>query len=337
MAVKNPLWFWGAFLLFFALMFAVGVPVMMYAQASYPVPLDGRTPPGWAHTLLAVSVGLWLGLLYAYVDTLVLAGLRSVRRMHDILTRGEPRSALIEEVVSLPGSVDGFPQLRLRLAFDNLSGTPITDELVLVDSKPLQRRYEVGRTLPARLSRSPGPYPNMSLEGGTPEINRSTLWWRAVTGVFLVAVVASAYGMAWQLQNDGLGWTFLSLGHPLLICPLVLWVFVVGIRLLMRRLQADAAGNALKYRGVRTVAIIDDVRQTGAFFNEQPQVEFQLRFTDVAGQPQRAVIRRYVPLIDLATIPRDTLQILYDPASPQRVQVDQDAARRAGLGATGAR
>ena len=75
-----------------------------------------------------------------------------------------------------------------------------------------------------------------------------------------VAVVASAYGVAWQLQNDGLGWTFLSLGHPLLICPLVLWVFVVGIRLLMRRLQADAAGNALKYRGVGTVAIIDDVR-----------------------------------------------------------------------------
>ena len=33
----------------------------------------------------------------------------------------------------------------------------------------------------------------------------------------------------------------------------------------MRRLQADAAANALKYRGVGTVAIIDDVRQTGAF------------------------------------------------------------------------
>lgn len=336
MAVKNPLWFWGAFLLFFALMFAVGLPVMMYGQASYPVPLDARVAPAWALTMLAVSLCLWLGLLYVYVDTLVLAGVRSVRRMHDILTRGEPRNALIEQVVSLPGGVDGFPQLRLRLAFDNLSGTPISDELVLVDSKPMQRRYEVGRTLPARSSRSPGPYPNMSLEGGTPEINSSTLWLRASIGVLFVAVVASAYGVAWQLQNDGLGWTFLSLGHPLLICPLVLWVFVVGIRLLMRRLQADAAVNALKYRGVGTVAIIDDVRQTGAFFNEQPQVEFQLRFNDVAGQPQRAVIRRYVPLIDLATIPRDTMQILYDPKNPSRVQMDQDAARRAWLGATGA-
>lgn len=208
MAVKNPLWFWGAFLLFFALIFAVGVPVMMYGQASYPVPLEARIAPAWALTMLAVSVGLWLGLLYVYMDTLVLAGVRSVRRMHDILTRGEPRNALIEQVVCLPGGVDGFPQLRLRLAFDNLSGTPITDELVLLDSKPMQRRYEVGRTLPARLSRSPGPYPNMSLEGGTPENNHSTLWLRASIGVLFVAVVASAYGVAWHLQNDGLGWTF---------------------------------------------------------------------------------------------------------------------------------
>ena len=320
MAVKNPLWFWGAFLLFFALMFAIGLPVMMYEQASYPVPPESRSPPGWAMTLLVASLGLWLVLLYVYVDTLVLAGVRSVRRMRDILTHGEPRNARIEQVVSLPGTVDGFPQLRLRLAFENLSGTPITDELVLVDSKPMQQRYEVGRTLPARLSRSPGTYPNMSLEGGAPEINHGTLWLRAAVGVFFMALVASAYGVAWHLQNDGLGWTFFSLGHPLLISPLVLCAFVVGVRLLLRRLQADAAGNALKYRGVGTVASIDEVRQTGAFFNEQPQVEFQLGFTDVAGRAQRAVIRRYVPLIDLARIPRETMDILYDPEDPPRVQ-----------------
>ena len=320
MAVKNPLWFWGAFLLFFALMFAIGLPVMMYEQASYPVPLESRSPPGWAMTLLVASLSLWLVLLYVYVDTLVLAGVRSVRRMRDILAYGEPRNARIEQVVSLPGTVDGFPQLRLRLAFENLSGTPITDELVLVDSKPMQQRYEVGRTLPARLSRSPGTYPNMSLEGGAPEINHGTLWLRAAVGVFFMALVASAYGVAWHLQNDGLGWTFLSLGHPLLISPLVLCAFVVGVRLLLRRLQADAAGNALKYRGVGTVASIDEVRQTGAFFNEQPQVEFQLGFTDMAGRAQRAVIRRYVPLIDLAKIPRETMDILYDPEDPQRVQ-----------------
>lgn len=320
MAVKNPLWFWGAFLLFFALMFAIGLPVMMYAQASYPVPPESRSPPGWAMTLLVASLGLWLVLLYVYVDTLVLAGVRSVRRMRDILTCGEPRNARIEQVVSLPGTVDGFPQLRLRLAFENLSGTPITDELVLVDSKPMQQRYELGRTLPARLSRSPGAYPNMSLEGGAPEINHGTLWLRAAVGAFFMALVASAYGVAWHLQNDGLGWTFLSLGHPLLISPLVLCGFVVGVRLLLRRLQADAAGNALKYRGVGTVASIAEVRQTGAFFNEQPQVEVQLGFTDVAGRAQRAVIRRYVPLIDLARIPRETMDILYDPKDPQRVQ-----------------
>jgi len=191
---------------------------------------------------------------------------------------------------------------------------------MLVDSKPMQQRYKVGRTLPARLSRSPGPYPNMSLEGGAPEINHGTGWLRAAIGVFLVALVASAYGMAWHLQNDGLGWTFLSLGHPLLISPLMLCAFVVGIRFLLRRLQADAVGNALKYRGVGTLASINEVRQTGAFFNEQPQVEFQLRFTDVAGQPQRAVIRRYVPLIDLPKVPQEAMRILYDPEHPQRVQ-----------------
>ena len=88
---------------------------------------------------------------------------------------------------------------------------------------------------------------------------------------------------------------------------------------------------ALKYRGIGVEARVLKVRQTGTYLNEQPQVEFQLRFTDVAGQPQRAVIRRYVPLLDLATIPRETMQIIYDPGNPSRVQMDQDAARRAWL------
>ncbi|KAB7764635.1 hypothetical protein CKY51_17400 [Xanthomonas maliensis] len=60
------------------------------------------------------------------------------------------------------------------------------------------------------------------MEGAQPEWNRRALWLRGSLGALLLALVGVAYIAAWRVQSQGLGWTFLSLGHPLLVCPLIL-------------------------------------------------------------------------------------------------------------------
>lgn len=316
--MKGQLWFWGAFLLFFALPF----PCILYFGADGSIPHAVRSAPWLALALLATSLTPWLTLLYAFLHYLMLAPLRAIHRVRDILAHGEPRNARVEHAEQTGVHVRGFAQWKLQLSFDNLSGTPITDPLVLVDSKPHLQRFAVGKELEARISRSPGVFPNLVLAGAAPEVDVASLCRRAAAGLLGVAVVVMAYVLCWRLQNEGQGWTFLSLGHPLLVCPLVLCAYVGGLRLLGRALQMDARGEALKYRGVGVRADVLAVRQTGTYINEQPQLEFQLQFTDRDGAVHQVSVRRIVSLLDLATVPRDAVTLLYDPDDRTNVRME---------------
>lgn len=316
--MKAHLWFWGAFLLFFALPF----PCILYFGTSWPVQLADRSAPWLALLLLALSLVLWLALLLAFLHYLLLGPPRALHRVRSILADGEPRDALIEQAEQTGVHVRGFAQWKLQLSFQNLSGTPINEQMLVVDSKPQLRRFIAGQHIEARVSRAPGAFPNVVLEGAQPELDVARLWRRGIAAVIGIVAVASAYVFAYRLQSEGLGWTFLSLGHPLLVCPLVLCGYALGLRLLGRVLQADARGDVLKYRGLRVDAKVLKVRQTGTYFNEQPQVEFQLEFIDRDGNVQHASARRFIPLIELANIPREQVTLLYDPEDRSNVRLE---------------
>ncbi|WP_099588805.1 hypothetical protein [Stenotrophomonas maltophilia] len=316
--MKAYLWFWGAFLLFFALPF----PCILYLGTSWPVALADRSTPWLALLLLALSLALWLTLLFAFLHYLLLGPPRALHRVQSILADGESRSALIEQAEQTGVQVRGFAQWKLQVSFKNLSGTPIHEQMLVVDSKPQLHRFEVGRHIDARLGRTPGAFPNIVLDGTQPELNVASLWRRGIGAALGIATVAAAYVGAYQLQSEGLGWTFLSFGHPLLVCPLVLCGYAVGLRLLGRLLHADARGDALKYRGIGVEAKVLKVRQTGTYLNEQPQVEFQLEYTDREGNVQQARVRRFVPLIELANIPREHVTLLYDPDDRSNVRLE---------------
>lgn len=316
--MKAYLWFWGAFLLFFALPF----PCILYFGTSWPVALADRSAPWLALLLLALSLSAWLALLLAFLHFLLLGPPRALHRVRSILADGEPRDALIEHAEQTGVQVRGFAQWKLQLSFKNLSGTPIREQLLVVDSKPQLQRFGVGRHINARLGRTPGAFPNVVLDGAQPELDVASLWRRSIGAAIGIVLVAAAYVAAYRLQSEGLGWTFLSFGHPLLVCPLVLCGYMLGLRLLGRLLQADARGDALKYRGIGVEARVLKVRQTGTYLNEQPQVEFQLEYTDRDGDVQRASVRRFIPLIDLANIPREHVTLLYDPDDRGNVRLE---------------
>ncbi|RRU74421.1 hypothetical protein [Stenotrophomonas maltophilia] len=316
--MKAYLWFWGAFLLFFALPF----PCILYLGTSWPVALVDRSAPWQALLLLALSLALWLTLLFAFLHYLLLGPPRALHQVQSILVDGEPRSALIEQAEQTGVQVRGFAQWKLQLSFKNLSGTPIREQMLVVDSKPQLHRFEVGRHIDARLGRTPGAFPNIVLDGAQPELDVAGLWRRGIGAALGIATVAAAYVGAYRLQSEGLGWTFLSFGHPLLVCPLVLCGYALGLRLLGRLLHADARGDALKYRGIGVEARVVKVRQTGTYLNEQPQVEFQLEYIDREGNVQQARVRRFIPLIELANTPREHVTLLYDPDDRSNVRLE---------------
>jgi len=316
--MKAYLWFWGAFLLFFALPF----PCILYFGTSWPVQLADRSAPWLALLLLAVSLALWLALLLAFLHYLLLGPPRALHRVRSILADGEPRDAMIEQAEQTAVQVRGFAQWTLQLGFQNLSGTPINEQMLVVDSKPQLQRFVAGKRIEVRLSREPGAFPNVVLEGAQPELDVASLWRRGVGAAIGIVAVTSAYMFAYRLQSEGLGWTFLSLGHPLLVCPLVLCGYALGLRLLGRLLQADARGDALKYRGIGVEAKVLKLRQTGTYLNEQPQVEFQLEYTDREGGVQQVSVRRFIPLIELANLPREQVTLLYDPEDRRNVRLE---------------
>ena len=75
----------------------------------------------------------------------------------------------------------------------------------------------------------------------------------------------------------------------------------------------------LKFRGIKTTAQIVDVRQTGTYINEQPQVEYTLEFNDRNGNKIHVRKKEIVSLLDIARV--STLkqrEILYLPEQHEK-------------------
>lgn len=313
--MKKMLYFWAAYLLFFAIPF----PCILYYSIGYPVDAAARVSPLWGTLLLALSVLLWALLAAAYAWTLVLAPFRARARTEAIKRAAIRRRARVLQAQDTGRRRRGWRVWSLTLALDNLSGTPIQDQVLVVDRQPQLQRFVVDNHLDALLSDDPGGYPNLVLEGAMPELDYPRLVRRVLLGAVLLVVLAGYYAWCWFDQSQGQGWTFLSLWHPLISMPASLCFYLLVGRLLARMVGVDRRAEALNYRGVGTEARVLQVRQTGGEVNHQPELEFELAFEDQQGRTHTATVRRVVSLLDLPSVPRERARILYHPDDPTQV------------------
>ena len=315
--MKKMLYFWAAYLLFFAIPF----PCILYYTLGYPVDAADRVAPFWAGLLLALSLLLWGLLVWAYVRTLLLAPFRARTRSRAIQRAAIRRSARVVQAQDTGRTLRGWPVWNLTLAFDNLSGTPIQDEMLAVDSKPQLQRFVVGNRLDALLSDDPGSYPNVLLEAAMPEVDYVRVIRRGMIGALLLVLLVAYYAWCWIDQSQGQGWRFLQLWHPLIVIPASLCVYLLLGWLFTRAVGIDRRAEALTYRGIGTEAKVLQVRQTGAEVNQQPQLEFRLAFEDRQGHSHTCTVRKVVSLLDLAAVPRERAHILYHPDDPAQVSM----------------
>lgn len=315
--MKKMLYFWAAYLLFFAIAF----PCILYYTLAYPVDDVDRVAPGWGGLLLVLSIALWSLLAAAYGWTLLLAPFRARARSQAIQRAAIRRRARVVQARDTGQRLRGWPVWNLTLAFDNLSGTPIQDDMLAVDSKPQLRRFAVGNTLDALLSDDPGRYPNLLLEAAMPEVDHARVIRRGMMGAALLVVLLAYYAWSWSDQGQGQGWTFLKPWHPLIVMPASLCFYLLLGWLFTRMVGIDRRAEALNYRGIGAEARVVQVRQTGAEVNQQPQFEFSLAFEDCQGRPHAVTVRKVVSLLDLANVPRERARILYHPDDPAQVSM----------------
>jgi len=316
--------FWKLYMLFFAIPF----PMILYYNINSEYDINGLEDknPWVALGILAVSVLAWLILLIAYFKSWVLMVFVAKRNMEKIKAEGVHREAEILKAVQLKSPLPGYESYGLSLSFKNLAGTEIVQQMNVNDSKPHERRYEAGKRVDLMIDKEVKHVPYLIFATAEVSIKVTRLVFIILGWIFLFAAVTAYYIFSYQYESQGAGWRFMSFGHPLFICPVVLLFYRFIGGLIFNRIGGASMNEAilLKFKGLKTTAKLISANQTGTYINEQPMVRFELEFTDSSGQIHRASLKKIVNLLDLGTTKQETVDIFYLKDNPECIAFARD-------------
>jgi hypothetical protein len=143
--------------------------------------------------------------------------------------------------------------------------------------------------------------------------------WLYVTSIFelVLAGVFAVIGFLNETLRFGFYLTATILGG--LAFLLLIWARR------MRRGYQEA--QRLKAQGLPGQARIVGMRQTGAYLNEQPQIELNLEVTTSMQGPYPVVVKEWVPLMLLGRLSSGMpLPVKVDPANPQNLVIEWESS-----------
>lgn len=149
--------------------------------------------------------------------------------------------------------------------------------------------------------------------------------WLYVTAIFelVLAGVFAVIGFMSPLLRSGFYITAAILGGVGLL--LLLWA--------RRWRRGYQEAQRIRTQGVEGSGRILNMRQTGVYLNEQPQIELTLEVTTSMHGAYQVTVKEWVPLMMLGRLTSGVpLPVKVDPANPQRVVIEWEK----GLGMPGA-
>ena len=309
------------------LFFAIPFPVFMYyaINSEFDVTTLKDKNPWLALGLAALSVILWLIVLLGYFQKWILQIFITKRNLENIKRNGLNREAKIISAVKISGPKAKYNTYELELLFKNLSDTEIIHKTEITDSKPHERRFEAGKKLNLILNRDPKKLPAFVIASSNASINPSGLILRTLGLLLLSALVAGYYFYAYQDESYGMGWRFMSFGHPLIVCPIVLIFYRYLLRFILKKLTGLGDNSVLiKFKGIKTQAKLISVSQTGTYINEQPMMRFELEYTDNKHHVHRNSLKKVVGLLELDVTKQAQIEIFYLPENPNEIAFADD-------------
>jgi hypothetical protein len=303
----------GVFGVLFLLFWAIPFPMFMYYTTSV---FSSGSSPLMAFVWLGIALLFSTILLAGLFKRIVLGRFIAIRKLNNLMQNGDLKNATIVQSTLMPAEFPGVSKYKLLLELQSFVGTTIREIMYLNDSKPELHTFETGKTIKVRIDKSLTNVPYIQLDGAHyngPKIKGiligGTLW------VIAAAIIGGYYVYAYQHQNNGTGWRFLEWNHPLIISQgilIILGYVFRGGQLSKNQLQH-------KYYGYETQAQVISTEQTGVYINNQPQVRFNLQFTDKNKQVNNVSIKKTIGILNTALVQQKTMDIFYLAEDPQNI------------------
>lgn len=315
-------YFWILFFLYFIFVH----PAIIYYGTDFRNVDLSKADPEKSLIYLVLSFVLWSFIFCFSFYLLMKYSFIKQKNISQIIKNGVRLPARIIEIRPQKSFNKKIDLKTVFLEFDNLEGEKVWQKIDVSDSRPQENRFEVGKTLYLRVDENLKKSPLFVLEDIRTKINAIPyiLWI-----VFLLGVLYY-YNYSYNLESAGYGWRFLSFEHPLISIAGFL-IFFSGIFYLIlrffifKKLNIGKEPVILKFRGLKTYAKVIQVEQTGTYINEQPEIQFDIEFTDHTGRIRRAKIRKIVSLVDVGSVRLDTeKEIFYDKKNPDSVMFEED-------------
>lgn len=314
--------FWILYMLFFAIPFPM---FLYYSIKSDNIPNLMDTDPWFALGLVAVSILLWIILLMGYYRKWVLRHFSIKRNIEKLKTTGEAREAKIIEATKISKAGAAYDTYELMLQFKNLTGSEIRQKTAVNDSKPYERRYEVGKTVGILLDKEVNKIPYFIFATTEVSIKKSIITLINLGWLAFACMVAGYFVYSYQSESEGMGWRFMSLGHPLLICPAVLLFYRFIATFIFTKFTGKPHELFLiKFKGTQVTSRLIKASQTGTYINEQPMINFELEFTDQYNHKYKANVKKIVDLLDLDITKQEHISIFYLKENPEKIAFEKD-------------
>lgn len=310
--------FWGAFLFFFCVPFPIFIYMMTEELATEP-----RNSLAVSYGYLGFSLLIWGYVMIFFINKLFVKTFKEKNTIQSIVRNGVPREAKIIDYKLLKYIPETHMNvIQIVLSFPNLSNTLIEHEMMFHDSKPQEKRFDVGNKVKVLLNPKVSQEPYFILSDQKVGFNTSGMILRSVFLILLIAYVIGLYSYFYWRESFDFGWRFMTFMHPIIFSGVMTIIYVLVFQLIFSKYFKNKKEERILFSGRNAEAHIISVSQTGLTVNDQPQIMFQVSFKDFRGTEHIAVYKKIVSLLKLSSLPKQgTIEIMYDENDPKKIMI----------------
>lgn len=314
--MKFMIIFWGIFIFFFCIPFPIFIYLISEETATEP-----RNSLAVSYGYLGFSLLIWLYIIAFFADRLFIKTFKEKRTIHAILRNGIPREAKViryQLLKYIPKT--NMNIIQIVLSFPNLKNTLIEHEMMFHDSKPLEKRFDVGNNVKVLLNPKASQEPYFILSDQKVGFNVSGMVLRIMFMVLLIVYIIGLYVYFYRRESFDLGWRFMTFMHPIIFSGVMLLIYILVFHLIVGKFFKNKKEDRILFAGRRADANILSVRETGVIVNDQPEIMFQISFKDFRGNEHIAVYKKIVSLLNLSSVPKQgSIEIMYDDNDPKKI------------------
>ena len=272
---------------------------------------------------LGFSLLIWGYIIVFFVNNLFVKTFQQRSTIYSILRNGIPREAAVTRYQL----IKYFPEsnmnaIQIVLSFPNLRNTVIEHEMTFHDSKPQEKRFDVGKKVKVLLNPNISQEPYFILSDQKVAINASGIILRGIFVGLLIAYIVGLYYYFYMRDSFDFGWQFLTFMHPIIFSGVMTLIYVLVFQLIVGKFFKNKKDEKILFSGRNAKADIISVSQTGVTVNDQPEIMIQVGFKDFRGTEHIAVYKKIVTLLNLSSVPKHgNIEILYDENDPKKIMI----------------